>query len=138
MTKPTISKLILNSENFESFTIPVEVITDLEVGDITTSITVGADGRLNRVHACRRLVLQVRQDDLHRLPTDGFNGQGDRLMLDERLATMPDLVDIDLVDTRGQLTTIALPWRDGDSWDVNAAIRVQTAKGRDLLKMVVE
>lgn len=59
-------------------------------------------------------------------------------MLDERLATMPDLVDIDLVDTRGQLTTIALPWRDGDSWDVNAAIRVQTDKGRGLLKMVVE
>lgn len=138
MTKPTISKLILNSENFESFTIPVEVITDLEVGDITTSITVGTDGQLNRVHACRRLVLQARQDDLHRLSTDGFNDQGDRLMLDERLAIMPDLVDIDLVDTRGQLTTIALPWRDGDSWDVNAAIRVQTDKGRGLLKMVVE
>ena len=135
MTKPTISKLILNSENFESFTIPVEVITDLEVGDITTSITVGTDGQLNRVHAC---VLQARQDDLHRLSTDGFNDQGDRLMLDERLAIMPDLVDIDLVDTRGQLTTIALPWRDGDSWDVNAAIRVQTDKGRGLLKMVVE
>lgn len=138
MAKPTLSKLILNSENFESFAIPMRTIKRLNIADVTTSITVGTDGQLDRIHTCRRLVLQARQDYLHRLPTDGFNGQGDRLMLDERLASMPDLVDVDLVDSRGRLTTIALPWRDGDSWDINAAIKVQVDEGGGQLKMVVE
>lgn len=138
MTKPKLSKLILNSENFESFAIPMKAIKHLNIGDVTTSITVGTDGQLEQIHTCRRFVLQAQQDYLHRLPTDGFNGQGDRLMLDERLVSMPDLVDVDLVDSRGHLTTIVLPWRDGDSWDINAAIKVQVAEGGGQLKMIVE
>lgn len=138
MTKPKIAKLILNSENFESFAIPMKVIKDLRLGNITTNITVGKDGQVQRSRACRYLGLQVQLAFLHRLPTDGFDGQGDRLMLDERLADMPDLVDVDLVDTQGHLTTIDLPWRDGDSWDINAAIKVQTDQERGLLQMTVE
>lgn len=136
MTKPKISKLILNSENFESFTIPVKAIDELQIDGITTNVTVDQDGQLQRSHACHYLVLQARLDYLHRLPTDGFNGEGKRLMLDERLATMPDLVDVDLVDTKGRVTTISLPWRDGDSWDINAAIKTETQDG--LLLMTVE
>lgn len=138
MRTPKIAKLILNSENFESFTIPVKAIIDLKIGGITTTIAVDDAGQLTRSQDCRDLVLRVDLAYLHQLPTDAFDDEGCQLMLDDRLALMPDLVDVDLVDTAGETTTVRLPWRDGDVDDINAAIRVQVSPDRGQLEMIIE
>lgn len=138
MRTPKIAKLILNSENFESFTIPVKAIIDLKIGGITIAIAVDDAGQLTRSWDCRDLVLRVDLAYLHQLPTDAFDDEGCQLMLDDRLALMPDLVDVDLVDTAGETTTVRLPWRDGDVDDINAAIRVQVSPDRGQLEMIIE
>lgn len=56
MTKRKIVKIVLNTENFESFTIPVEAITDLRIGGITTAITGDGADQLTRFRGCRDLV----------------------------------------------------------------------------------
>ena len=130
MNKTRITKLILNSENLESFTIPMSKVAELQINGVVPSISVDQTGTVQRSQACRRFTLRVSQDFLHRVATEAFHENGECLMLDERLARMPDIVD--------HRTAICLPWRDGKYGDTNAAMMTSIDQERGLLCLIVE
>lgn len=138
MNKTRITKLILNSENLESFTIPMSKVAELQINDVVPSISVDQTGTVQRSQACRRFTLRVSQNFLHRVATEAFHENGECLMLDERLARMPDIVDVDLVDADDHRTAICLPWRDGKYEDTNAAMMTSIDQERGLLCLIVE
>lgn len=86
MNKTRITKLILNSENLESFTIPMSKVAELQIDDVVFSISVNRTGAIQRSQTCRRFTLRVSQDFLQRVATEAFHENGECLMLDERLA----------------------------------------------------
>ena len=138
MSETRLTKLILNSENLESFTIPLSAVTELQIADVVPSISVDQTGTVQRSQACRRFTLRVSQDFLHQVATEAFHENGECLMLDERLARMPDIVDVDLVGADRQCTTIRLPRRDGEDGDTNAAMMTSIDQERGLLCLTVE
>lgn len=138
MNKTRITKLILNSGNLESFTIPMSKVAELQINDVVPNISVNKTGEIQRSQACRRFTLRVSQGFLHQVATEAFHENGECLMLDERLARMPDIVDVDLVGADRQCTTIRLPRRDGEDGDTNAAMMTSIDQERGLLCLIVE
>lgn len=138
MSETRLTKLILNSENLESFTIPLSAVTELQIADVVPGISVDQTGTVQHSQACRRFTLRVSQDFLHQVATEAFHENGECLMLDERLARMPDIVDVDLVDADDHRTAICLPRRDGEDGDTNAAMMTSIDQERGLLCLIVE
>lgn len=138
MEKTKIAKLVLNAENCESFAIPMGKVTELRVDDVVSNISADQTGEIQRSWACRRFVLQVSRAFLHQLATEAFHEDGECMMLDERLSQMPDIVDVDLIDTDHHTVTFRLPWRDGEYGETNVAMTTSIDQDRDQLCLVVE
>ena len=83
MSETRLIKLILNSENLESFTIPMSKVAELQINDVVPNISVNKTGEIQRSQTCRRFTLRVSQDFLHRVATEVFYENGECLMLDE-------------------------------------------------------
>lgn len=137
MANLKIAQIVLNSENFESFEIPPKFVEDLQIGTIVANLSVGRHGEMRRWQSCQSFYLRVQRAYLAKMPTDGFDGQHNRLTLDKRLVQMPDLVDIDLVYTNGQTSNVYLPWRDGEFWDINGAMKATIDQERGTLEVRV-
>ena len=83
MSETRLIKLILNSENLESFTIPMSKVAELQINDVVPNISVNKTGEIQRSQTCRRFTPRVSQDFLHRVATEAFYENGECLMLDE-------------------------------------------------------
>lgn len=124
------TKVILYTENFESYSIPKEEVADFTVQGVTSDLSLYG-GKITEEHKCTGATFKFKRPFLQEIQTAGGDENG-YYNLEDRLRKMPDIVDFDLITAEGTRYNIILPWT-GETDGINDALHTSIDSYDNLL-----